>query len=166
MKDFELIIIAAVAEHNVIGKGNKLPWHISDDLKHFKKLTLNHPIIMGSNTADSLPHALPNRVNVVLHEKEYVREGFVHFKSLESALEAVKEDRFGIKDLDCSKVYIIGGGMLYKYAMQFADKLEITHVKRSVDGDVLFPNIDSKDWKIESTEVHGDFDFVTYIHHD
>ena len=100
MKDFELIIIVAIAENNAIGKNNSLPWHYSEDLKHFKNLTSGHPIVMGSNTADSLEAALPGRLNIVLNEESYDRDGFVHYKSLESALDSLSES---CDNYDCSK---------------------------------------------------------------
>jgi len=103
-----------------------------------------HPIIMGSNTADSLKSALPGRLNIVLNEESYDRDGFVHYKSLESALDSLSGS---CENYDCSKVYIIGGGMLYQYALPLADKLEITEIKKSVDGDVFFPVLDKKLWK-------------------
>ncbi len=165
MKDFDLVVIAAVAKNNVIGNKGSIPWHISEDLKHFKKLTTNHPIIMGSNTADSFPKALPCRANIVLNPSGYDRDGFYSYKSLEGGLEDIKMGIFD-NDYDCSKVYIIGGGMLYKYAMEFADVLEISHVKKSFGGDTYFPEIDMNIWKVVKKESFDDFDFVTYVKDD
>jgi dihydrofolate reductase len=163
MRKFELVIIVAIAENNAIGKNNSLPWHYSEDLKHFKVLTSGHPIIMGSNTADSLKSALPGRLNIVLNEESYDRDGFVHYKSLESALEDLVNRN---EDYDFSKVYIIGGGMLYQYALSLADRLEITEIKKSVDGDVFFPVIDKNIWKEIKRDSYPEFDFVTYIRND
>jgi dihydrofolate reductase len=149
-------IIAAVAENNVIGVKGGLPWNIPEDMKHFKKLTMGKTVLMGQNTWETLPEKfrpLPGRKNVVLTLlPEYpVPEDVEVYHSLEDAFAAHPEE-----------VMVMGGASIYRQTLPMADKLYITHVHRSVDGDVTFPAIDPSLWKETSREDHGDFSFVTY----
>lgn len=158
----ELTIIVAAAENNAIGKGNKLIWHLSDDLKRFKSLTNNHYIIMGRKTFESFPKPLPNRTHVVItRQTDYkVPEGVILVNSLEAAISAAKSD---------SQPYIIGGGEIYKQAMAVADKIEITRVHENFEADTFFPEIDTSVWKETANEFHKkdekhdyEFTFLTY----
>jgi dihydrofolate reductase len=149
-------IIAAVAVNNVIGVKGGLPWNIPEDMKHFKELTMGKTVLMGQNTWESLPEKfrpLPGRKNVVLTLlPEYpVPEGVEVFHSLEDAFAAHTEE-----------VMIMGGAMVYRQTLPMASKLYITHVHRTVDGDVMFPVIDPSIWKETSREDHDGFSFVTY----
>ena len=152
----EIIIIVAVAKNNVIGKDNKIPWHISDDFKHFKELTLNHPIIMGKNTYFSLPkRPLPERENIVLTflDDSFNESGITIMHSLKNALEYTEN-----KD-----VYIIGGASVYKQAMEFATKLEITSIDKEYQGDTFFPEISLDSWKLIKEDKRDGYSFQTYI---
>ena len=152
----EIIIIVAVAKNNVIGKDNKIPWHISDDFKHFKELTLNHPIIMGKNTYLSLPkRPLPERENIVLTflDDPFNEQGITIKHSLKDALEYTEN-----KD-----VYIIGGASVYKQAMEFATKLEITSIEMEYQGDTFFPEISLDIWKLIKEDKRDGYSFQTYI---
>jgi len=152
----EIIIIVAVAKNNVIGKDNKIPWHISDDFKHFKELTLNHPIIMGKNTYFSLPkRPLPERENIVLTflDDSFNESGITIMHSLKNALEYTEN-----KD-----VYIIGGASVYKQAMEFATKLEITSIDKEYQGDTFFPEISLDIWKLIKEDKRDGYSFQTYI---
>jgi dihydrofolate reductase len=151
----EIIIIVAVAKNNVIGKDNKIPWHISDDFKHFKELTLNHPIIMGKNTYLSLPkRPLPERENIVLTflDDPFNEQGITIKHSLKDTLEYTEN-----KD-----VYIIGGASVYKQAMEFATKLEITKIDKEYDGDTFFPEINLDIWKLIKEDKREGYSFQTY----
>jgi len=131
-------IIVAVAENNVIGKDNKLIWHLPKDLKHFKETTTGHFIIMGRKTFESNGRPLPNRTNVIItKDKNYQAEGCVILHSLQDAINIAKND---------SEVFIIGGGEIYKQAMPIADRIYLTKVHHLFDGDTFFPEINMKDW--------------------
>ena len=123
-------LIIAIDKNGVMGMNNKLPWHLKDDLKNFKKITNNHPLIMGSNTFNSLPGILPNREHLVLSNTLYGDENKSVFTSIQEALDYVNESEY-------NEVYVIGGANVIK---QFAevklfDELIITHVDCNVEGD-------------------------------
>lgn len=160
----EVIIIAGIAKNNVIGSKNQLPWHISEDLKHFKELTFGNPAIMGRNTYESilqtLGKPLPGRKNIVVtSQKDYdTNPETIIAHSLKEAIEKGKQ--IG------EKVYIIGGEKVYQQALPLADKLEITHIHKSFSGDSYFPEISGQDWlEIKREDKKGenlDFSFSTY----
>ena len=161
-KNSDLTIIVAAGENDAIGKDNKLIWHLSDDLKRFKTLTNEHHIIMGRKTFESFPKPLPNRTHVVIsRQNNYkVPEGVIVVNSLENAIEATKNDR---------QPFVIGGGEIYKQAMAFATKIELTRVHENFDADTFFPKIDSSIWKETSNTFHDKddnhkhaFSFMTY----
>lgn len=133
-------VIVAKASNNVIGAKNDLIWHLPNDLKHFKNLTSGHPIIMGRKTFESLGRPLPNRTNIVVtRDKDWQAENIEKEFSLEKAIESAKK----IND----DIYIIGGGNIYKQAMEFADVLYITEVHHEFEGDTYFPEIDEEIWE-------------------
>ena len=133
-------IVVAKASNNVIGAKNDLIWHLPNDLKHFKSITSGHPIIMGRKTFESLGRPLPNRTNIVVtRDQNWNAEGIEIASSLAKAIESAKK----IDD----DIYIIGGGNIYKQAMEFTDVLYITEVHHEFDGDTYFPEIDSDEWE-------------------
>jgi dihydrofolate reductase len=140
-------IVAAMAENNVIGKDNKLIWHMPADLKHFKELTSGHHIVMGRKTWESIGQKpLPNRTSIVItRDKNYKAEGALVVDSLEKALDAVKND---------DEVFVVGGGEIYKEAMSKADKLYITRIHHKFEGDTFFPEI-GKEW---FEAIYNDFE--------
>lgn len=156
-------IIAAVADNFVIGKSNKLPWHLPADLKHFKALTTGSAVIMGKRTFESLPNGpLPNRTNIVLSStyNEGVCEGYFEANSIEDALELCE---------NIESVFIIGGGAVYKQTMDVADYMHITWVHADFAGDAFFPKINFEAWEeIERENFEADeknptpYSFVTY----
>ena len=132
-------LIAAASENNIIGKDNKLIWRLSDDLKHFKELTKGHFVIMGRKTFESMPKALPNRTNVIITRKtDYKAENAIVVNSLEKALKVAEND---------NQPFIIGGGEIYKLSMEIADRIELTRVHTSIEGDTSFPEIDLEKWQ-------------------
>lgn len=154
----ELIIIVARAKNGVIGVNNQLPWKLPEDLKHFKEMTLGHPIIMGRNTWESLGRPLPGRRNlVVTRNSAYNPEGAEVFNSLDDAIDACS---------GCDKVFIIGGAQIYEQAMTMADTLIVTEVDLDIAGDAYFPEIEPENWEEIARESHHNgslgFDFVTY----
>lgn len=158
----ELTIIVAAAENDAIGKGNKLIWHLRDDLKRFKSLTSGHHIIMGRKTFESFPKPLPNRTHVVItRQADYkAPEGVILVNSLEDAINASKSD---------PQPFIIGGGQIYKQALSIADKIELTRVHHDFEADTFFPKIDATVWKETTNVFHKkdeehdyEFSFLTY----
>ncbi len=156
-----ITIIAAVANNNALGKNNQLIWHLPADLIRFKKTTLNHYIIMGRKTFESLGKPLPNRTTVIVtRNNEYKADGCIVVHSLKEALEVSKKDE---------NVFILGGAKIYEQAINFADVLDITLIHHNFEADVYFPKIDASIWK-ESTRQNlkaddknkYDYSFVTY----
>ena len=157
-----LALICAMAENRTIGKDNSLPWHLSEDLKYFRKVTTGHCIIMGRKTFQSFPKPLPNRVHLVItRNKDYHPEGAIIVHSMAEALEVAKND---------NQAFIIGGGEIYKIGMEIADKIELTRVNGSFEADTFFPEISSENWKLASEEFHlkdekhkFDFSYQTFV---
>ncbi len=159
---YKLALIAAIADNNAIGFENKLIYWLPNDLKRFKELTTGHTIIMGSNTFRSLPKgALPNRRNIVLSRKEKEFPGCETFSSLDEALANCANDEI---------VYIIGGEMLYRTALPFADVLCLTEIADTPEkADAFFPQFTRNEWEIIEQEEHAkdekhsfNYRFVTY----
>lgn len=155
-------IIVATANNNAIGKDNDLLWHISEDLKYFKRTTLGSPIIMGRKTWESLPFKpLPKRENIVIsRNKDLEIEGAKVIHSIEEAINYAKT---------LENCFIMGGGMIYTSALPFCDKLYITKVFKDFEADTFFPEIDPKIWELESEsqmqkdEPSGlEFQFLVY----
>jgi dihydrofolate reductase len=158
-------IIAAISKNNVLGKENKLLWHLPKDFKLFKETTLGHPIIMGRKTFESLPKALPGRTNIIVTgDRNYVKEGAVVTHSLEDAI------KVGLSENQ--KVFICGGGQIYKEALDknLVDKIYLTEIDVEVEGDAFFSTFDKSNWEITKKECHQkderhsfDFCFVEYL---
>jgi dihydrofolate reductase len=162
-KTSELTLIVAAGENDAIGKDNKLIWHLSNDLKRFKRLTNSHHIIMGRKTFESFPKPLPNRTHIVItRQRNYnAPDGVIIVNSLEDAIDAARND---------SQPFVIGGGEIYKQAMPLADKIELTRVHHSFEADTFFPKVDSSLWKEVSNTFHDKdenheyaFSFLTYV---
>jgi len=159
-----LSIIVAIAKNNVIGKDNKLIWHLPEDLKRFKKLTTGHTIIMGRKTFESLGRVLPNRKHVVLSnntkritEDENV-EVINDISSLEEYMNSEEEH------------FVIGGAAIYELLMPYTSKMYITKINEEFEGDVYFPQIDENEWNIVEKEKGVtneknpfDYEYVTYV---
>jgi len=156
-----ITIIAAIAKNNALGKDNKLIWHIPADLKRFKKVTLNHHVIMGRKTYESLGKPLPNRTNIIItRNANFKAEGCVVVNSLQDAIAVAKEDK---------SPYILGGAEIYKQAILIADKLDLTFVHHNFEADAFFPEIDKTIWKETLREDFKandknkyDYSFVTF----
>lgn len=130
----KLSIIAAISTNRVIGRDNKIPWHISEDLRRFKALTIGHPIIMGRKTFESIGKPLPKRANIVItRDKDYSAPGIDVAHSIEEAIEAAKTKE------GSEEIFIIGGGQIYSQSIHLADKLYLTVVDQEIKGDVFFP---------------------------
>jgi dihydrofolate reductase len=141
----KIVIVAAVAENNVIGKDGQLPWKIRTDLRHFRALTLDKPVIMGRKTFESIGKPLDRRTNIVItRNSEFKAEGVEIAPNLKAALEIARKDA---ERRGSDEIMVIGGNAVFAEAMPLADRLEITRVHAKPDGDVFFPPIDAKMWR-------------------
>jgi dihydrofolate reductase len=139
-------IIAAIANNRVIGINNTLPWHLPEDLKRFRALTMGHHIVMGRKTFESLGRLLPGRNTVIVSRNQnYLVPGALAARSLEAALAACGNDK---------EVFVIGGAQLYREALSRADRLYLTEITADFDGDAHFPEVDTSVWKQVSREPH------------
>ena len=154
-----IYLIAAVAKNGVIGTNGKLPWHLAEDMKHFKRLTLNHPIIMGRRTWESLAKPLPDREHVVISRKPgFEAPGASVASSLEGAIALCAGEPVA---------FVIGGAEVYAAALPLADGLVLTEIHQDYAGDTRFPDWDRKAWRVAQKETHTSdkgvrFDFVLY----
>lgn len=163
-----LVLVAAVADNGVIGRAGGLPWRLPSDLKHFKALTLGHPLVMGRKTFASIGRPLPGRTTVVVtRDRTFAVAGVVTATSLDSALAVARADALR---RGADAVMLAGGGELYDKALGQADRLEITWVHAAPAGDVQFPPIDPAMWReaarTPGTKGPGDdamFTFCTYV---
>ena len=156
-------LIAALAKNRVIGAGNALPWRLPEDLKHFKALTMGHPVIMGRKTFESIGKPLPGRRNIVVtRSKSFRAKGCEIVDSPEAVLRAVAGN--------ADEVFVIGGAELYCAFLDHADRMYLTEIDRDVEGDVRFPNFDRDQWQeISRDPVAGaalPCAFVTYCRLD
>ncbi len=141
----KLAMIAAVAENNAIGINNKMPWYLPEDLRYFKAVTMGKPIIMGRKTFDSLRKPLPGRTNIVVtRDPQWHHEGVKVVHSLDAAIE-LSEDVALINGNE--EVMIIGGEQIYRQALPKADRLYLTRVYQSFEGDAFFPELDESQWR-------------------
>ena len=137
-------IIVAKSENNVIGSNGQLPWHLSEDLKKFKSITMGKPMIMGRNTFESIGKALPGRKNIILTKNlNYSAENVFIVNTIEKAIEACGEHK---------EIMIIGGGEIYKAFLGITNRLYLTNVDIEIEGDVFFPEINLSHWNLISRE--------------
>jgi dihydrofolate reductase len=149
-------IVVAMDKNRVIGRDGKIPWHLPNDLKHFRELTIGHVVIMGRKTFESIGKPLPGRVNVVLtRQKNYALPGIVVHHSLEDALSVFA---------DSEKIFIIGGAEIYREALPLVNRLYVTLVMNEFVGDTYFPEIDKKTWDLIIFRPIGADDKNPFIH--
>ncbi len=140
-------IVVAMGLKNEIGADNKLLWLLPTDLKNFKELTSNHPIIMGRKTYESIGKPLPNRTNIVVsRKKDWFEEDILIVGSIKEAIKFAKK-------ID-EEIFIIGGGNIYEQTLEITDKLEVTQVNAELEADVFFPKIDEKIWQKTNEVCH------------
>jgi len=145
-----LSLIAALDRRGVIGRGGDLPWHLSADLRRFKRLTMGHVIIMGRRTYESIGRPLPGRTSIVVtHRKEVPDEGVRIAGSLERAVEIAREAG------EREEVFVIGGAAIYEQALPRVDRLYVTRVHAEVEGDTYFPACDFSRWRLVESEDHA-----------
>jgi dihydrofolate reductase len=138
-------IVVAISENHVIGKDNKLLWHLPNDLKHFKEITTGHTVIMGRKTYESVGKPLPRRRNIIITRQDIKIEGCEVVNSIEAALALCKAEQ---------EVFIVGGAEIYKLSLHLTDRIYLTIVHKEFEGDSFFPEIDKKVWKEVSREDH------------
>ena len=140
-------LITAVSANGVIGRGGDLPWHLSDDLKRFKQLTLGKPIVMGRKTFESIGRALPGRQNIVLtQQSEFIADGCDVVSSVDAAVAMAG---------DANEVMVIGGGEIYELFLPLAERIYMTRVHTDIDGDARFPELDDDQWQETSHSDHS-----------
>ena len=160
----EKCIIVAIADNNAIGRDNALLWHLSEDLKFFRRSTLGCPVIMGRKTYESIGRPLPKRINLVISRGNVAPDGVELVHSLEEAYGQAEATNL-------ERCFVMGGGQIYAQAMNDVDRLIVTHVHTVIeDADTFFPEIDPAVWQVEerSEMFHDedsnlDFEFVQYI---
>ncbi len=147
----KLAIIVAAAKNGVIGRNNQLPWHLPQDLKYFKAVTLGKPVIMGRKTYESIGRPLPGRTNIVItRNRDWVAaEGVIVTNSFEQALHEAQKI-LGGDPLASGEVMVIGGAEIYRAAVQFADRVYLTRVDIEPEGDAFFEILNEAEWVLES----------------
>ena len=154
-----LSVIAAMAKNRVIGIDNTLPWHLPEDLRHFKALTMGHHIVMGRKTYESIGKPLPGRVTVIVtRDADYRAAGCVTAHSLDAAIAACGDD---------TEIFFVGGAELYAQALPRAQRLYLTEIQADYAGDAHFPAFDMADWREDARQCHVSaeglgYHFVTY----
>ena len=156
-------LIVAIGKENLIGNGNNLPWYYPDDLKYFKRVTKDHTVIMGENTfysiVDRLGHPLPKRKSIVAtlnKDFSYEKEGY-EVEVIYDFIDWMKKH----KD-DSEEYFVIGGKQIYTLALEYVNKMYITHINKDYEGNVYFPKIDYSLFNKISSNVEGDLDFSVY----
>jgi dihydrofolate reductase len=163
----KIVLVAAVGKNGVIGRAGGMPWRLKSDLAHFKKLTLNKPVVMGRKTFVSIGKPLPQRTNIVItRDANFSAPGIVTAPDFEAALALAREDA---DKRGTDEIMVIGGSEVFAAAMPLATRLEITHVHSDTAGDVTFPPIDPALWREASRSEHpagpddeADFTVLTY----
>lgn len=149
----KIVLVAAIGENNVIGRDGALPWRLKSDLKHFRMVTLNRPVIMGRKTFESIGKPLKDRTNIVLtSDLGLIAHGAVLATSMDAALAYARDDA---KKRGVDEIMIIGGSDVFAAMMPRADRLEITHVHASPEGNAFFPPIDPTMWQEVKREKHA-----------
>ncbi|MBE8214974.1 MAG: dihydrofolate reductase [Endozoicomonadaceae bacterium] len=165
----QIALIAAIANHAAMGFKNKLPWHLPDDLKRFKAITLNKPVIMGRKTFDSLKKPLQQRLNIVLSRNTHptTQDNIIYVPSFEEALQAAKAYLILTSE---QEIMIAGGRDIYHLTLPFATKIYFTHIHQSVQADTYFPDIDLKNWRQIEYEQHEtqtdpiiQYEYITWV---
>jgi dihydrofolate reductase len=141
-------LVVAMAENGVIGRDNRLPWRLPEDLAYFKRVTMGHPIVMGRRTYESIGRPLPGRTNIVLtHQRDFVAPGCVVVHGLDEAWAAAN---------GASEVSVIGGTALFRDTLPIADRIHLTEVQAKVDGDTFFPAFDRSQWRETEISRHSE----------
>ncbi len=157
-------IVVAAAQNRTIGKNNDMPWHLPEDLKRFKRLTSGHPVIMGRKTYqsifDRLGKALPGRDNIVItRQANFDADGYV----VSSVKDAIEKAKNLAKEKQLDEIFVIGGAQIYSETLPLTDRIHLTEVLETIDGDAFFPELDDGDWKREVAEDDCNADGYRFI---
>ncbi len=153
-------IIVAIAKNGVIGKAKgEMSWHVKEEFQHFKNTTFGFPIIMGRKTFETLGKPLKGRLNIVVSKNKSYKTSYDDVVIKSSIDEAIEY----CKSLKPEKIFLIGGGEIYRQAILFVDEMIITFMKFEAEGEVKFPSINSDDWKIEKIRDHELFEVFRYV---
>ena len=147
-------IIVGMTKNRVIGNDLKIPWHISEDFKHFKQTTLDSVVIMGRKTYESMGKPLPQRINIVVSR---TLQKSADYKLASSLIEAIKIAKEFNK-----KIFLLGGSLIYKEGLNYADELIISWIKKDYEGNIYFPEFNLDDWKEIKTKEHDEFTIKWY----
>ena len=164
----KIVLLAAVADNGVIGRGNALPFRQSSDLRRFKSLTMGKPVVMGRKTYLSIGKPLPGRTSIVVsRDPGFKPDGVVVARSIGAALDAARADA---QKRGADEIVVIGGTDVFVQTMPLADSMEITHVHAAPEGDTYFPPIDATQWRVSARSDHpagprddAAFSYVTYV---
>ena len=154
----KIVLIAALTRDLVIGREGALPWREPADMRHFRRVTMGHPVVVGRRTFESFPRRpLPGRTNLVLtRNRSYqVPEGAVACRSLEEAIAWCKKEGAG-------KLFVLGGAEVYRQALPIADEMQLTWIPGKIEGDAFFPAWDQEEWKVVDSREEDGLRFVTY----
>ncbi|MGM0508072.1 MAG: dihydrofolate reductase [Fusobacteriota bacterium] len=149
-------MIAAMGKNRVIGKDNSMPWDIPGDLKHFKSITLNHRVVMGKNTYQSIGKPLVNRENIILSRSRNFQRGEKNIKVYNSINRVIKES-------NNKKTFIIGGENIYKQFLNYCSKIHLTLIDKNIPGDKFFPVLDDKIWKLVDKSPQNNYKEYSYF---
>jgi dihydrofolate reductase len=167
VSDPQVVLVAAVGENGVIGRDGGLPWRLKSDMRHFRRLTLDRPVVMGRKTYESIGKPLKSRTNIVItRDPAYAPEGIVVAHTLKEAMDLAAED---VRRRGTDAIAVIGGSGVFGETLSLADRLEITLVHAAPSGDTFFPPIDPKIWR-ETSRMRqeaapgddADMSFITY----
>jgi dihydrofolate reductase len=140
--------LVAASENNVIGRNNQLPWHLPNDFRYFKNKTWGMPVIMGRNTFNSLDNLLPGRFNIVItSQQDYNKDGVITAHSIDEAVEKAIHT-------DCKEIFIIGGGKIFEQSVDIINRIYLTRVHTTLDGDTFYPAIDATKWRLTYADKH------------
>ena len=154
-----IVIISAIAQNGVIGRSNgEMPWHVKEEFQHFKQTTIGFPILMGRKTFETLGKPLMGRENILITRDENYSSDFEEVKIVHSLSEGIEY----CKITSPEKIFIIGGGEVYKQAIEIADRLIISNMKFDAEGEINFPEISENDWEGEYREDREKFEIVKY----
>ncbi len=173
---FPIVTIVAVSKDFIIGDGHKMLWHLPNDLKRLKSITLGNPLIMGRKTFDSIGKPLPGRANIIITNKKNLKDDILFdkyfVKSFEDAITKANDwifKKFQKSEQNKKRIFIFGGGEIYKLALNFCSQIELTLVDINLKNGVSFPFIDPKKWKkkiiqkVEGNEIYPSHSFWVYI---
>lgn len=166
----KLSMIVAMARNRVIGANNTIPWHLPEDLKKFRELTMGHPILMGRKTFESLPRVLPGRDHYIITRNPGYKDSNPMARSSDrvfiagTPMEAVDmaRERLLLDPACPDEVFIIGGSEIFRQMMPFADRIYLSLLKEEVPGDTFFPAIEQSQWQEVESEAFDRFDFIIY----